>query len=54
MPTAWRSCIRALVLPVGNGKDNLKPPKIIRQGMVFHYLDTISTVFAIAAEQGKE
>ncbi|WP_051309863.1 endopeptidase La [Desulfogranum japonicum] len=50
---ALRAGIRELILPVLNEKDVLEIPEDIREGVIFHYPNTISEVLAIALEQGK-
>jgi ATP-dependent Lon protease len=47
---ALRADIRELVLPVLNEKDVMEIPEDVREGVVFHYANTISEVLAITLE----
>jgi len=48
---ALRADIRELILPVLNEKDVLEIPEDVREGVVFHYANTISEVLSIALEK---
>lgn len=48
---ALRADIRELVLPVLNEKDVLEIPPDVREGVVFHYVNTISEVLAITLQK---
>lgn len=48
---ALRADIRELILPKLNEKDVLEIPPDVREGVVFHYVDTISEVLAITLQK---
>nr|WP_321464568.1 endopeptidase La [uncultured Desulfobulbus sp.] len=50
---ALRAGIRELILPVLNEKDVLEIPEDIREGVIFHYPQTISEVLEIAMEKSE-
>jgi ATP-dependent Lon protease len=48
---ALRADIREIILPVLNEKDVQEIPEDVRQGVIFHYANTISDVMNLALEQ---
>jgi len=48
---ALRADIRELILPVLNEKDVNEIPKDVREGVIFHYVHTISEVLELALEE---
>ncbi|MDH3327843.1 MAG: endopeptidase La, partial [Desulfobulbaceae bacterium] len=48
---ALRAEIRELILPVLNEKDVNEIPEDVREGVIFHYVNTISDVLELALEK---
>jgi ATP-dependent Lon protease len=48
---ALRADIREIILPVLNEKDVQEIPEDVRQGVTFHYANTISDVMNLALEE---
>jgi len=48
---ALRADIRELILPVLNEKDVNEIPKDVLEGVIFHYVHTISEVLKLALEE---